>query len=169
MTTTLIDFEQHVRDLPADLRQRTGERALIKLALAAVETVSVRLPRWSGTAEGRFSPQMLLTLLTYCYAAGVYGSEDIEWDCRNDAAARYICANACPDSDTIRRFRRANRPWIEECLAWMYGEVCGVPSAEMSLEPVRVADCQREPHPELASFVQRKLQLAILIDTAMCD
>src|SRR5439155_8426144 len=98
--TTLIDVEQRPSGLPADLRQHVGERALIELALDAVQTVGERLPR-PLDAPGRHSPQILLTLLTYCYAAGIYGSEDIEYDCRHDAATRYLCANTSPDQDAI--------------------------------------------------------------------
>ena len=39
MTTMLIDAEQRTPAMPAHLRQQLGERALIDLALAAVQTV----------------------------------------------------------------------------------------------------------------------------------
>lgn len=157
MTTMLIDTEHRTPGLPADLRQHVGERALIELALDAVQTVGERLPR-PLEAQGRHSPQMLLTLLTYCYAAGIYGSEDIEDDCRNDAATRYLCASTSPDQETIRNFRRANRLRIEDCLALVYRSACDVAPAQMSRGTA-----------DLAGFVRRRLELAIMFDMAMCD
>jgi len=148
--------------LQAHMRQQLGERALIDLALAAVQTVGERLPG-PLPAAGRHSPQMLLTLLTYCYAAGVYGSEDIEYDCRNDAATRYLCANASPDQDTIRNFRRANRHWIERCLACVYGRAHGVTSAQTSVESSTLSTF------ELFDFARRQVELAIMIDMAMSE
>jgi len=106
---------------------------------------------------------MLLTLLTYCYAAGVYGSEDIVDDCRHDAATRYLCANSSPDQDTIRSFRRANREWIEACLACVYGRVGDVMSAQTGREPSAISTG------EFLGLARRKLELAIMIDTAMHD
>jgi hypothetical protein len=162
MTTTLIDAEQRAPGLPADLRQQLGERALIDLALGAVQTVGEGLPR-PLAAAGRHSPQMLLTLLTYCYAAGVYGSEDIEYDCRNDAATRYLSANASPDQNAIRNFRRANRQSIEACLACVYGRAHGVTSAQTSGEPSLASSRA------LFDFARRQVELAIMIDMAMHD
>jgi hypothetical protein len=167
MMTMLMDAEQWTPGLPADLRQDLGEGALLELALEAVQTVGARLSRPLGSDE-RYGPPMLLTLLTYCYASGVYGSEDIAYDCRNDAAVRYLCANTAPDQETIRNFRRANREWIEESLAWVYRNAC-----DLKPEAVR-----RDASPvfapkvctaDLAGLVRRRLELAILFDTAMSD
>jgi len=101
---------------------------------------------------------MLLTLLTYCYAAGVCGSEDIEYDCRNDAVTRYLCANTSPDQDTIRSFRRANRPRIEDCLARVYRSADDLAPVPMSRRTT-----------DLTCLVRRRLELAIMFDTAMCE
>lgn len=136
-----------------DLRLAVGERRLIELALEAVQLVGEELPRPVRALQDQPSPRMLLTLLTYCYAAGIYGSEDIEWACESDASARYICANTLPDHDAIRRFRRANRPWIGACLGWVYGKAC----------PADIAST------ELAALVRQKLELAIMMDTAACE
>ncbi len=112
---------------------------------------------------------MLLTLLTYCYAAGIYGSEDIEWDCRNDAAARYLCANTFPDQEAIRSFRGANREWIEDCLTCVYQCVYGVTATPMSRERLPIPGPTTRSNAELINVVRRKLELAIMIDTAMCE
>ena len=71
MMTKLLGLDH---DLPADLRQSVGESALIKLALDAAQAVATDRS-WPGDSrENGSSPQKLLALLTYCYAADTYGS-----------------------------------------------------------------------------------------------
>lgn len=168
MTTMLIDADQRTAEFPADLRQHVGERALIELALEAAQTVGARFPQPLET-EGWCSRQMLLTLLTYCYAAGTYSSEDVEWDCRNDAAARYLCASTVPDQQTIRSFRRANRPWIEACLTRVYHRACCETFAPVSRDLLPIPGRETRSNAELINIVRRKVELAIMIDTAMCE
>jgi hypothetical protein len=112
---------------------------------------------------------MLLALLTYCYASGVYGSEDIEWDCQNDPTARSLCGNASPNQETIRRFRRANRPLIEACLACVYGRACGaiLPPTRGELSPIPKLEARTSA--VLLSVARRKLELAVMFDTAMSE
>jgi hypothetical protein len=153
MKTALIDAVLPVRDLPEDLRRVVGGRVLIELVLEASLWVGEALPRPEKLLEGQLGSQALLTLLTYCYAAGIYGSEEIEWACENDSSARYICAKTWPDQDTVRCFRRANRPWIEACLLWVYAKAC----------PTEVATT------DVPAFIRRKLELAIMVDTATAD
>ncbi len=167
MTTTLTAVEPPPQNLPADLRASMGEGALSEWARAAAQTVAAGLPSWPGMPAGEFSAPMLLRLLTYCYAAGNYASEDIECDCQNDPTLRHLSANTCPDQDTIRRFRRANRPWIEACLACVYGWACGVTPAPTSRRPSPIPQLKARSSAELLRVARRKLELAIMIDTAM--
>jgi hypothetical protein len=153
MTTALMDAAQPFRELPEDLRQVVGERRLIELALEAAQVVSEGLPHPERIAGGQPGPGMLLTLLTYCYAAGIYASEDVEWACESDSGARYICANVCPDQETIRRFRRANRPWVEACIVW----VCSK------------AFHEAKTNADFTAVVRQRIELAIMMDTATCD
>jgi len=149
MITTFTNTRRQTTNFPDDLRSLVGERRLIELALEAAQIVGEALPRPERIVEDQPSPRMLLTLLAYCYASGIYSSEDIEWACEDDGAVRYICANTFPDQNTIRRFRRANRPWIEACLTRLHDAVCG-------------AD-------ETSAFASQKIELAIMMDTAACD
>src|SRR5436190_2846288 len=80
------------RELPNDLRAWLGERQLMDLALEAVQTVTLEQPTFGGQRGEQLSSQMMLTLLTYCYATDTYGSEDVEWSADNEFAAGYLCA-----------------------------------------------------------------------------
>ena len=68
-------------------------------------------------------PEMLTTLLTYCYAVGLYASEDIELAARTEATIRYICAGYRPDEQTLRRFRRHHRNLLQTALVHVFKQV----------------------------------------------
>jgi transposase len=51
---------------------------------------------------------MMLALLIYCYANGIFSSPRIEGATYRDIAVRYLTANTQPDHDTICAFRRNN-------------------------------------------------------------
>lgn len=97
------------RRLPSDLSQCLGPRALLQLCLDAVQHIPENALRAARSRHPETRPEMLITLLTYCYSVGIYDSRDIEVAARTDRTVRYICAGARPDWQTLRRFRRYNR------------------------------------------------------------
>lgn len=70
--------------------------------------------RDSGVA---YHPRVLLALLTYCYARGIYGSLDIERIMRKDTVFRALCREEYPDARMLRCFRRENRAALQDCLS----------------------------------------------------
>ena len=164
-----VELGEATANTPLNLREQVGERALIAWALEAVEAVAERLPRWCGYTDGSSNPRMLLTLLTYSYAMGTYGSEDVELSCRREAGARYISANMCPDQDIIRHFRRANLPWVEECLARVYAKALGLNPAELGWAEAVPPDNATSWSARLRDCARRTVERAILFDVAMND
>ena len=61
-----------------------------------------------GTGSAQYHPRMMLALLVYCYANGIFGSRRIERATYRDIGVRYVAANCHPDHDTICTFRRSN-------------------------------------------------------------
>jgi transposase len=61
-----------------------------------------------GTGSEQFPPRMMLALLVYCYANGIFSSRRIERATYRDVAVRYLTADTHPDHDTICTFRREN-------------------------------------------------------------
>jgi transposase len=49
---------------------------------------------------------MMLGVLLYGYATGVYGSRKIEARTYEDVAFRFLSANSHPDHDTFAEFRK---------------------------------------------------------------
>ena len=60
---------------------------------------------YRGRGNAAVDPSLLLTLLFYGYATGVFSSRRLEKATYESIPFRYICANTHPDHDTIATFR----------------------------------------------------------------
>ena len=102
--------------LPIDLREWVPADDMVHFILEAVEQVPLAHFQFNvrGSGSKQYHPRMMLALLIYCYANGVFGSRRIEAATYRDIAVRYLCAGAHPDHDTICKFRRENVDAIGE-------------------------------------------------------
>ena len=102
--------------LPVDLREWVPADDLSHFVLAAVERVPMHRFRVNerGSGSAQYHPRMMLALLIYCYANGVFGSRRIERATYRDIGARYLTADTHPDHDTICKFRRENFEAVAE-------------------------------------------------------
>ena len=96
--------------LPPDLRDWVAEDDLVHFVIGAVERLplSAFAVNHKGCGDEQFPPHMMLALLIYSYANGIFGSRRIERATYRDVAVRYLCADEHPDHDTICTFRRRN-------------------------------------------------------------
>ena len=94
--------------LPVDMRDWVPEDDLAHFVLEAVERVpmSAFAVNERGTGSAQYHPRMMLALLVYCYANGIFGSRRIERATYRDIGVRYVASNCHPDHDTICAFRR---------------------------------------------------------------
>ncbi len=96
--------------LPPDLRDWVAEDDLVHFVIEAVERLP--LTRFAvnekGCGDEQYPPHLLLALIIYCYANGIFSSRRIERATYRDLAVRYLCADTHPDHDTICTFRRTN-------------------------------------------------------------
>lgn len=103
--------------LPADLREWIAEDDMVHFVIGAIE--DMRIERFKvnhrGTGSAQYPPRMMLALLIYCYANGIFGSRRIERATYRDIAVRYLTGNTHPDHDTIAKFRRENFEAMAEC------------------------------------------------------
>jgi transposase len=65
-----------------------------------------------GTGSEQYPPGMMLGLLIYSYAQGVFSSRRIERATYQNLSVRYLTADTHPDHDTIAKFRRENTAMI---------------------------------------------------------
>ena len=96
--------------LPVDMRDWVPEDDLTHFVLEAVNRVpmSTFVVNERGTGSAQYHPRMMLALLVYCYANGIFGSRRIERATYRDLGVRYVASNCHPDHDTICAFRRNN-------------------------------------------------------------
>lgn len=96
--------------LPPDLRDWVPEDDLVHFVIEAVDRLSTDSFRvnYRGSGDRQFPPHMMLALLIYCYANGVFSSRKIERATYRDLAVRFLTADTHPDHDTICTFRREN-------------------------------------------------------------
>ena len=102
--------------LPPDLKDWIPEDDLAHFVLAAVERVDITHFKVNerGSGDAQYHPRMMLALLIYCYANGIFSSRRIERATHRDMGVRYMAANTHPDHDTICKFRRENLGAISE-------------------------------------------------------
>ncbi len=103
--------------LPPDLRDWIPQDDLVHFVIEAVESLDLGLfkvnPKGSGSAQ--YPPHMMLALLIYCYANGVFSSRRIERATYRDIAVRFLTGDTHPDHDTIAKFRRENFEGVPAC------------------------------------------------------
>ena len=80
---------------------------------------------YTGRGSKPFHPAMLVSLLFYGYATGVFSSRKLEKASYDSIAFRYVCANTNPDHDTINSFRKR---FLQE-LAALFVEILVVAEA----------------------------------------
>ena len=100
--------------LPPDLRDWVAEDDLVHFVIQAVERLplSTFAVNHKGCGDEQYPPHMMLALLIYCYANGIFSSRRIERATYRDVAVRYLTADQHPDHDSICAFRRKNRAAI---------------------------------------------------------
>ena len=59
---------------------------------------------YAGRGSEAYSPEMLVALLFYGYATGVFSSRQLERSTYDSVAFRYVAANSHPDHDTIATY-----------------------------------------------------------------
>ncbi len=102
--------------LPPDLRDWIREDDLAHFVIEAVERVEMSAFKVNhrGTGSAQYHPRMMLALLIYCYANGIFSSRRIERATHRDIGVRFMAANTHPDHDTIASFRRENFAAVAE-------------------------------------------------------
>jgi transposase len=116
--------------LPPDLRDWVAKDHLVHFVIDAMDAVdtSVAVVNERGTGSQQYPPAMLLSLLVYSYATGVFSSRQIERSTYENVAVRLLCADTHPDHDTLCVFRRKNAALLSRAFAQVLelAATCGV-------------------------------------------
>lgn len=103
--------------LPPDLREWVPDDDLVHFVIEAVDTLDTGVFKVNlrGSGSAQYPPHMMLSLLIYCYANGIFSSRRIERATHRDIAVRYLTADTHPDHDTIAAFRVENFEAVASC------------------------------------------------------
>jgi len=125
-----------------------------------------------GEGDEVFAPGMLLSLLTYSYATGRFGSDEIEAGLRSDPGLGYLATRRWLPAASFRRFRRRNREVLSLVLARVLAAALRVVTTARDVAcfsgPAATVPC-----PSLLAMgqeeAQRRVERAVLEDSVAAD
>src|ERR1017187_3093395 len=115
MRTTFLPYVPHQSLLlPASLTEWLPEDHLAYFISDSVDALGLEAfyARYEGDGRRRqpFDPRMMVKVLVYGYASGVFSSRKIARKLQEDVAFRVLSANNFPAHRTIREFRQLHLP-----------------------------------------------------------
>ena len=101
--------------LPPSVDEWLPEKHLARFVVEVIEGLdaSAMSSAYRGSGSASYHPRLLLGILIYGYATGVFSSRKLERATYDSVAFRFIAANEYPDHDTIAAFRRRFAKEIE--------------------------------------------------------
>jgi len=93
---------------PPSMRDWLPEQHLARFIVEIIEQLDLReMERAYGrSGSAAFHPALLLSILIYGYATGVFSSRKLEHATYDSVAFRFVAANEHPDHDTLNTFRK---------------------------------------------------------------
>jgi transposase len=94
--------------MPPSLDEWLPQKHLARFVVEMVDSLdlSAMTRTYRGSGSASYHPAVLLSILLYGYATGVFSSRKLERATYDSVAFRFITANDHPDHDTIATFRR---------------------------------------------------------------
>jgi transposase len=94
--------------LPPSVDEWLPEKHLARFVVEVIDGLDLSVMRGSyrGSGSASYHPSLLLGILVYGYATGVFSSRKLERATYDSVAFRFIASNGHPDHDTIAAFRR---------------------------------------------------------------
>jgi transposase len=100
---------------PPSVEEWLPEKHLARFVVDVIDQLdlSALTGVYAGKGSAAHHPSVLLGVLVYGYATGVFSSRKIERATYDSVAFRYIAANTHPDHDTLATFRKRFLPQVE--------------------------------------------------------
>src|ERR1700675_380585 len=94
--------------LPPSVDEWLPEKHLARFVVEVIDGMDLRAMSGSyrGSGSASYHPRMMLGILVYGYATGIFASRKLERATYDSVAFRFIAANDHPDHDTIATFRQ---------------------------------------------------------------
>lgn len=113
MSVKFVEVDRETQYLlPPSLQDWLPEGHLARFVVEIVEQLDLRFLKatYAGRGSQPYNPEMLVALLFYGYATGVFSSRKLERNTYDSVAFRFVAANSHPDHDTIATFRKRFLP-----------------------------------------------------------
>jgi hypothetical protein len=165
--------------VPLDLSDWVGRTGLACLVLEAATDASAQAFEglYQNDQAALTRAKTLLALLTYCYAAGICASDEIELQAMDDPMVRYLAGSTPPDWSRLRAFRRQWHAVIHDSLVRLFtlawarqveqrDEFC-LAGGELEHRP----EDNREPNVSGCFHIEaeRRINRAVLLDSMFAD
>jgi len=107
--------------LPPSVDEWLPDDHLARFVVEVIDQLDLKdlVRQYAGRGSDAHHPAVLLGLLIYGYASGVFSSRKIERATYDSVAFRFIAANTHPDHDTIATFRRRFLPQVKALFVQM--------------------------------------------------
>ena len=109
MSVNFFDCDRKTSFLfPPSIEDWLPQGHLARFVVEIVERLDLRslTESYAGRGSQPHNPAMLVALLFYGYAVGIFSSRKLERGTYDSVALRYIATNQHPDHDTIANFRK---------------------------------------------------------------
>ena len=159
-----VDYEE-ILELPVRLRDVLPPEHLARFGVDVVAQLDLSgLYEWySETGRPPYAPEIVLGLLFYGYATGVFSSREIEKKTPETIPFRYIAGNLHPDHSTIADFRKVFLLEIKELFVQilLIGQELGVfKLGNISLDGSKIrADASKHKAISYKRLLEREEQL----------
>lgn len=144
--------------MPPSVDEWLPERHLARFVVDVIASLDLRSMTGSyrGSGEASYHPSVLLGILVYGYATGVFSSRKLERATYDSVAFRFVAANQHPDHDTIAAFRRR---FLKKIEAQLKAEVAELMAKAEAADQADLPDGMSIPE-ELARREQRLAEIA---------
>jgi len=122
MAVNFVTVDRDTPDMfPATVQEYLPEEHLARFVVEIVDQLDLShlVRAYAGTGSRPYHPAVLVALLFYGYATGVFSSRKLAQATYDSIGFRFICANTHPDHRTIADFRKR---FLDE-LAALFTEV----------------------------------------------
>ncbi len=108
--------------LPLDLSEWFDRPALLQWVIEVIDSLDWNNPDLTAylAAHPGYHPKMMLSLVTYAYAIGVYEAEEVAELCFKDEGAKSLCGKHEPTAKGVTRFRRENKGLLKWTLVELF-------------------------------------------------
>src|SRR6266852_4780658 len=144
--------------LPPSVDEWLPEKHLARFVVEVIDGMDLRAMSGSyrGSGSASYHPRMLLGILVYGYATGIFSSRKLERATYDSVAFRFIAANDHPDHDTIATFRQRFLTACQYPTSWRGAKIACKKSPKLAPRSRRAAkNASRASRPSMRPNSQR--------------